>query len=167
VVLAAAALIALFQAAPSMGEDRLVLRESTYSTRFRVDPSLVSPALADELSGGGDNGDSTSATPPPCAADVCQPRVAVPGFDRKLQFRRTELFLSLLDRVHFEPIASLAWAIAASGVRLDYTPSAMNGPDTVARGGWGRFQVWLTFRLDAANAPVIMERPGRPVTPSP
>jgi hypothetical protein len=170
VVLVAAALIALIQAAPPVGGDWFVLREPAFGTRFRVDPSLVTAARADELTGGGaPDAAPATGTPPPCVADVCQPRVSVPGFERKLDMRgkRTELFLAMLDRVHFEPIASLAWAVARTGVRLDYTPAAINGPNTLAHGGWGHFQVWLSFRLDAANAPVFMERPGRPVTPSP
>jgi hypothetical protein len=92
----------------------------------------------------------------------------VPGYEPVLDTRgrRTELFLALLDRVHFEPIATLAWTIAASGIRLDYRPRGMTmsaaREDVVAHPGWGSFCVWLTFRLDAANNPVFMSRPGHP-----
>jgi hypothetical protein len=106
---------------------------------------------------------SAGDAPPPCALDICQPRVAVPGYEPRLdqQGRRTELFLALLDRVQFEPIASMAWAIAATGVRLDFRPRQLDtSQDVVARPGWGSLRVWLTFRIDATNAPVIMSRPG-------
>ena len=171
-MLATAALLAVLQVAPPPGADALVLREPVFGATFRVDPALVSSASPEELSGGGafELALSPGAEPPPCAGDVCQPRVSVPGFEPKLEMRgkRTELFLALLDHVHFEPIATLAWAIAATGVRLDYTPGAMSdGPNSSARGGWGRFQVYLSFRLDAANERVAMERPGRAAVPAP
>lgn len=173
VVLATAALLALLHAAPPAGGDALVLRAPVFGSlsTFRFSPSLIALAQAEELSGGGslDPAPAPAGQPPPCSGDVCQPRVSVPGYEPKLELRgkRTELFLALLDRVHIEPIASLAWAVAATGVRLDYTPAAMNGPNTLARGGWGRFQVWLSFRLDAANSPIIMERPGHAAQPEP
>ena len=168
-MLATAALLAVLQAAPSAGADALVLREPVLGAAFRVDPAVVS---SEELSGGGapELALPPGAEPPPCAGDVCQPRVSVPGFEPKLEMRgkRTELFLALLDHVHFEPIATLAWAIAATGVRLDYTPGAMSdGPNSYGRGGWGRFQVYLSFRLDAANERVAMERPGRAAVSGP
>jgi hypothetical protein len=170
-VLATAALLTVLQAATPGGADGLVLREPVFGTAFRVDPAVVSSTASEELSGGGalELSSLPGAEPPPCAGDVCQPRVSVPGFEPKLEMRgkRTELFLALLDHVHFEPIATLAWAIAATGVRLDYTPGAMSDGPNYARGGWGRFQVYLSFRLDAANERVAMERPGRAAVSGP
>ena len=172
-MLATAALLAVLQTAPPAGWDALVLHapELGNLSTFRMSPSFVALAHAEDLSGGGavDAAAPPAGQPPPCSGDVCQPRVSVPGYEPKLQMRgkRTELFLALLDRVHIEPVAALAWAVASTGVRLDYTPAAMNGPNTYARGGWGRFQVWLSFRLDAANSPIFMERPGRAAQPEP
>ncbi len=100
---------------------------------------------------------------PACVAEACQPRVAVPGHEPTVEIRgrRTELVLSLLSRLDFEPLTSIAWAIASSGVRLDYAPRSFAGESADARRGWGQLQVWLKFRLDAENAPVLLTRPGR------
>jgi hypothetical protein len=102
-------------------------------------------------------------TPPACVDDVCQPRVSVPGYDPVVSTKgkRTELFLSFLDRIRFEPIASIAWALASTGVRVDYAPPRLEGDLVQGQRGWGRFQVFLKFRIDAANGPVWMTRPGR------
>ncbi len=148
-------------AAPPMGsESAPSLHVETIMTPLPASRGWSSEARSD---GGDPDGDA----PPPCVLDVCQPRVAVPGYEPVLDTRgrRTELFLALLDRVHFEPVASLAWAFAATGVRLDFRPRGMQlgGSDNGnldARPGWGSFRVWLSFRLDAANSPVIMSRPG-------
>lgn len=95
--------------------------------------------------------------PPPCADDLCQPRVAVPGYEPQFSIRgkRTELALRLLDRARFEPLASLVWAMAVTGVRLDYTPARFDtGALDTGRGGWGHFQVLVRWRLGADGAPI-------------
>jgi hypothetical protein len=98
---------------------------------------------------------------PVCLADVCQPRVWIPGFTPQFHVpgRRTALALSLLRRTNVGPLASVAGALAAAGLRIDYTPASA----TTATSGVGdeRFQVFLRWRLDALNRPVWGDRPGR------
>ena len=95
---------------------------------------------------------------PACSGDVCQPRVAVPGFEPKLTMRgkRTELALALLDHARVEPLATLVWVMAATGLRLDYTPAVLDegGGLSYGHGGWGHLQVLLRWRIDAESAPV-------------
>ncbi|WP_242394611.1 hypothetical protein [Anaeromyxobacter oryzisoli] len=99
------------------------------------------------------------APPPACVADLCQPRVAVPGYDPRVTIvgRRTELAVKLLDRAHLEPFASFFWFLAATGLRLDYSPPSFDGPNA-GRAGWGHAQVLLRWRIDASSAPVWPER---------
>jgi hypothetical protein len=102
-----------------------------------------------------------SGAPPPCVADVCQPRVAVPGFDTKLgRPHRSELFAALLDRAGIEPFASIAWLFVTTGFRLDYAPPSSDAGDPAAAhgGGWGSVFVRLRLRVDPMNHPVIPHR---------
>ncbi|BDG05961.1 hypothetical protein [Anaeromyxobacter oryzae] len=99
------------------------------------------------------------SVPPPCLADVCQPRVAVPGFDLRAPVtdKRAEPALRLLDRARLEPLAPLAtagWLLAGTGIHLDYTPPQLANPVDAARGGWGHVELLLRWRIDAWNAPV-------------
>jgi hypothetical protein len=99
-------------------------------------------------------------TPPPCLGDVCQPRVSVPGFEpRYPRAHRSELFVLALTRAHAEPFASVARALAATGLRLDWTPVALASPGSGAH-GWGSVFLRLRLRLDADNRPVFVPRPG-------
>lgn len=105
---------------------------------------------------------SSSAGAPACSGDICQPRVAVPGFEPRLSIRgkRTELVVKLLGRARVEPIATLVWALAATGLRVDFTPASFDsGSLSSGHGGWGHLQVLLRWRLDADNGPVWPERP--------
>jgi hypothetical protein len=101
---------------------------------------------------------------PACAGDVCQPRVAVPGYEPRYTARgkRTELALAFLDRLHAEPLATVAWWVARTGVRLDFTPPQLDpGQHPITGAGWGRFQVLVRWKLDATNAPVFAARAPR------
>lgn len=97
----------------------------------------------------------SSNVPPPCLADLCQQQVSVPGYEPRYSLRgaRTRLTLQALDALHVEPVATVAWWIAASGVRLDYTPKAL---DSALHGGVGvsRFVVFVNWRMDAFGSPV-------------
>src|SRR5512145_1677767 len=94
--------------------------------------------------------DAGDEPPPPCSGEVCQPQVAVPGYEPRFSSRgaRTRLTLEALDALSLEPVATVAWWLAATGVRLDYTPAAL---DAAATGGVGasHFQVLVRWRMDA------------------
>lgn len=140
------ALLALLAAAPPPGE-----APSPPATVWRPLPQLA-PSLAPEASGR----DLGTATPA-CSGEVCQPRVAVPGFQPQVSMRgkRTELVLALLDHARIEPLATVVWMIAATGLRVDYTPAIFDqGGTSYGHGGWGHLQVLLRWRIDAVNAPV-------------
>ncbi len=96
---------------------------------------------------------------PECSGDVCQPAVSLPGsaasYDRSA---REELFFALLARTRVKPLTSMAWAVEASGLRLDWRPTVLDGPGAGAR-GWGSLVVRFRVRLDADNAPVVPARP--------
>lgn len=85
----------------------LAARTPGTTTLFMADPASTS---------------RTSPGAPPCAADVCQPVVAVPGFEPRWDAhgRRTELFLSMLARMDLGAPSSAARWIAAMGVSVDY-----------------------------------------------
>ncbi len=97
--------------------------------------------------------------PPPCLGDVCQPQVSVPGYDPQYSMvgARTRLTVQALDAVHFEPVATVVWWFAATGVRLDYTPAAL---DAAVNGGVGvsHLQVLLRWRIDAFGGPAWLQR---------
>lgn len=100
------------------------------------------------------------ATPPPCVADFCQPRVDVPGLGGvRRRASRSELFVSLLDRARVEPFASIAWFFVVTGLRVDWTPAAMDESYGASAGGWGNLFVRLRLRVDAWNVPVLPVRP--------
>jgi hypothetical protein len=105
------------------------------------------------------DGRGDAAVPPPCLGDVCQPRVAVPGFEPSYSRpHRSELFVLALTRARVEPIATIAWALASTGLRLDWTPVAMDGPNSGGH-GWGSVFLRLRLRLGADNLPVFGPRP--------
>ncbi len=104
---------------------------------------------------------SRAAGAPPCSGEVCQPRVAVPGYEPQYTIRgkRTELTLMVLDRLALEPLATVARFVARAGIRLDYTPRQLDlteGPGS--RSGWGKAQVLVRWRLDAWNEPLFAWR---------
>jgi hypothetical protein len=95
--------------------------------------------------------------PPACLGDVCQPAVAIPGMEPIFgRVHRTELVLALLDRANVEPLATITWALVATGVRFDYTPQALDARPS--SGGWGSVFVRLRLRLDADNVPTLPSR---------
>jgi hypothetical protein len=97
--------------------------------------------------------------PPPCLGEVCQPRVSVPGFEPGYgRAHRSELFVLALTRAHVEPLATIAWALTATGLRLDWTPVAFDGPNAGGH-GWGSVFLRLRLRIDAENVPVFVPRP--------
>ena len=111
---------------------------------------LATPARADD----------GEAPPPPCSGDVCQPQVAVPGHEPKFSIRgaRTQLTLQALDAARVEPVATVAWWLAATGVRLDYTPAAMDAAANGGGQGVAHFQVLFRWRMDAFGGPAWLER---------
>ncbi len=62
------------------------------------------------------------ATPPPRALDVWQPAVDVPGFNRSwdVRGRRSEVLLSVLDRMDMGAISDVARWITTTGLTVDY-----------------------------------------------
>lgn len=140
-------ILALLSAAPSPGEPE----SPAGPTAWRPLPQLAPP-----LAPGAPTGDPGTG-PPACSADVCQPRVAVPGFEPQVSMRgrRTELVLMVLDRARVEPLATIVWTMAATGLRLDYTPATFDQAGvSYGHGGWGHLQVLVRWRIDALNAPV-------------
>jgi hypothetical protein len=120
-----------------------------------VSPRLVS-SLQRPAAVSRDNASPSGA--PPCVADVCQPRVAVPGMQPILSRpSRTELAVVYLERARFEPLATIGWALVSTGLRLDYTPPVLDGASR-APGGWGSVFLRVKFRLDADNEPVFPRR---------
>jgi hypothetical protein len=93
---------------------------------------------------------------PACVGDVCQPRVAVPGYEPKISSRgkRTELAAHLLDRARLEPLASISHFLVATGLRFEFTPAALDRSTPRVAGGWGRAQLSLRWRIDASLRPV-------------
>ena len=103
-------------------------------------------------------GRAEAAATPPCLGDVCQPRVSVPGLSAPiLRPSRSELAAVYLERAHVEPLATVAWILLASGLRLDYGPPELQGPSQ-APSRWGTLFVRLKLRVDADNLPVIPHR---------
>jgi len=98
-------------------------------------------------------------TPPPCLAGVCQPVVAVPGFEPRFErAHRSEALVLALQRANVEPLASLTWALVSTGLRLDWSPPVLEGPDAHAR-GWGSLMLRLRVRIDAENRLIFPKRP--------
>ena len=101
----------------------------------------------------------SSAGGPICSGDVCQPTVSVPGFEPSYgRAHRSEAFVALLTRAHVEPVATIAWALVATGLRFDYSPAAFDGPSSGGH-GWGSVVLRLRLRIDAQGGVVIPPRP--------
>ena len=79
------------------------------------------------------------------------------GLSLKESRAAVELTLEALERMRLEPVATVAWWLAATGVRLDYTPAAV---DAATSGGTGvaRGQILLAWRIDAWGSPAFIER---------
>ncbi len=96
---------------------------------------------------------------PVCSGDVCQPAVSVPGFEPSYgRAHRSEAFVALLTRAHVEPLATMAWALVATGLRLDYSPVAFDGANGGGH-GWGSVFVRLRLRIDAQGKVTVPPRP--------
>jgi hypothetical protein len=96
---------------------------------------------------------------PTCSGDVCAPVVAVPGFEPSYgRAHRSEAFVALLTKAHVEPIATMAWALVATGLRLDWSPPSFDGPNAGGH-GWGSVFVRLRLRIDANAGVVVPPRP--------
>jgi hypothetical protein len=87
---------------------------------------------------------------PPCTFDLCQPIVNVPGFEPQWDYhgRRTELFLSLVDRMDLGALSSAARWISARGLTVDYRP-----PD---RARAVQVNVFMRWRIDAFSVPIVL-----------
>jgi hypothetical protein len=88
-----------------------------------------------------------------CVADVCQPRVDVPGYAPQFADRRQELFIALLQRTPLKPVASVANVIASTNLFVDYRPPHFDGSSASGHGGWGKLLLEFRLRLDASNLP--------------
>jgi hypothetical protein len=71
---------------------------------------------------------------------------------------RSELFVLALERAHVEPLATVAWAFVATGLRLDWSPPVFDGGNADAR-GWGSLMLRLRVRIDATNHLVFPRHP--------
>lgn len=123
-------------------------------------------ALAGRVGGGAEvalpaKAPREEARAPACSGEICQPVVAVPGFEPRYSIRgkRTELVLKTLEKVPAGPLTDLMYLFSASGLRLDYTPPQLSpGSYPPGYSGWGRASVWLRWRIDAAGTPVFPRR---------
>ena len=100
-------------------------------------------------------GAAATRSPPPCVGDTCQPRVSIPGHEPRVDVRgkRTELFLSALERMNAGFVTTVARSVATAGIRLDYQPP--RGQDANSRHpNAGRFVLIVRWRLDSWHGPV-------------
>lgn len=89
-----------------------------------------------------------SRAPPVCVADVCQPRIAVPGIEQGARSgSRTDAALAMLAGSPLGAVSRVARAL--SNVRLDYSPSL----GVPGERGWGRVVLSLRWRIDASGSP--------------
>jgi hypothetical protein len=92
---------------------------------------------------------------PACRAEFCQPRVSIPGKDPAFDGRgkRTEMALAAIDRLRLGAVSTVARAANTAGFRVDYRPPILDTLST-GRGGFGKLDVGLRWRLDAFHGPV-------------
>ncbi len=147
------ALMVLSLEAAATGRSLPALREEALSAAARQ--VLRPPALAISTP----PREGRDGEPPPCLGDVCQPQVSVPGYGSTFNSRgaRTRLVLEALDTLRLEPVATVAWWLASTGVRLDYTPASS---DSAVNGGMGvaRYRIALAWRTDAWLSPDWLQR---------
>jgi hypothetical protein len=164
-----AALLALSQAAAPLamaapGPFARAAAISTVATLRQTGRDGAVPAaelaLSSAARGAGPTMPMAFACPPELCIEPLHPLVL--GADRPApRIKRSELLLRLLARTRVEPIASVASALSAIPLRVDWRPSiAEEGIDAKPgdRRGFGRLFVSLQFRLDANNVPVVRER---------
>jgi len=116
--------------------------------RLPANLAARAPAMADLFMADSASTSPTSPGWPPCAVDVCQPVVAVPGFEPRwdVRGRRTDLFLSMLSRMDLGVPSSVARWVALTGVTVDYRM-----PDRTQR---LQFNVFMRWRIGAFGAPL-------------
>jgi hypothetical protein len=88
---------------------------------------------------------------PACRAEFCQPRVSIPGREQPLD-TRGELALAAIDRLNIGAVSTMARAANTSGIQVDYQPPQL---DSSGRGGLGKLNVGVRWRLDAWSGPVF------------
>ena len=118
--------------------------------RAAVPPApLASPAATYE-----------AAVPPACSGDVCQPQVALPGYKPRFTARtsRAQVTVKALDAAGLEPVASVAWWLAGTGLRFEYTSAAMDAAANGGTLGLGYYQVVLGCRIDAFGGVALAQR---------
>ena len=110
-------------------------------------PASLVAQLQAEAGGGGEN--------PACRAEFCQPRVSIPGREPEFDTRgkRTELALATIDGLRIGVISTVARAVNAAGVQIDYQPGLLDSQNA-GRGWFGKLNVGVRWRLDAWNGPV-------------
>jgi hypothetical protein len=172
-VLAAAALAtALALGAPNVDLQPVVTELSLGALRVAGGaPPLARPDLALHLVAARSPGELAVDAPrnpsgprgaagsPVCSFDVCAPVVSVPGFEPSFgRAHRSEAFVALLTKANIEPVATIAWALVATGLRFDWSPPAFDGPNAGGH-GWGSVMLRLRLRLDADSRVVVPPRP--------
>jgi hypothetical protein len=158
---AAALALALFLGAPSAAPPVAALAESAFGRRADLSLQGVGRLLSDPRPAAiaATRAEARAADAGPlCLADVCPSVVAVPGFEpRYNRVSRTELVVAGLQRARIKPLATVAWALYATGLRLDWAPPLF---DTNANAhGWGSVMLRLRVRIDARNHLVFPKKP--------
>ncbi len=98
-------------------------------------------------------------TAAPCPPDWCQPRVDVPGMGAaRPSVSRAELAATLLDAANLEPLSSVVWLVARTGLELQWKPPRIGGGLGTGAGGFGDVFVWWKLRLDPWNRPSFPTR---------
>lgn len=148
--LAALLVLALNAATAQTWPDWLRQAEIQAAAREANAPApLATPAPLDE-----------TGSPPPCSGSVCQPQVALPGHQPRFTAgnARTQLTLKALDAARLEPVATVAWWVAGTGLRFEYVSATTDAAATGGRLGLRHYQVVLGYRLDAFGDPESLRR---------
>jgi hypothetical protein len=120
---------------------------------FAAAPDVADRALAIRFSG--NVADAGAA----CVLEWCPPRVEVPGLATTApRASAAGLLLPLLDRSSVEPVASAAWWLQVTGLRMEWTPGAVDRGGALRSGGLGRVFFRIRLRLDSSYQPVIPPR---------
>jgi hypothetical protein len=108
---------------------------------------------------------ATEAGMPPCLADICQPRVAVPGYEPHYDPRNrgNGLIVFASQQKQLGAVASMAGLADTLGLRAQYLQGGALGSGP---GGKGMVTVGLRWRLDAWQSPTwirsLFGSPGDP-----
>jgi hypothetical protein len=112
-------------------------------------------------------GAAPEAGMPPCLADVCQPRVAVPGYEPHYDTRNrgNGLIVFASQQKQLGAVASFAGLADTMGLRAQYLTGGALGSGP---GGKSMVTVGLRWRLDAWQTPTwIRTLLGAPRDPGP